>query len=158
MPWRNNMENDEITVLHISDIHIGADIVGTPYKHLYWKDQSGNGINQTNQDDLEDRKSYIPELIKKGKEQYLPDKDIDLIVLTGDLVLTGARKEEHDKAFKTIKEIIDELSFGKDNLFIVPGNHEVDRNSSKKYSCNNYYEVYNKFFDDTKKMIVEEAI
>ncbi len=60
-------------------------------------------------------------------------KDIDLICITGDIVYSG-QKAEFDLAVDLINQIL-EVSYCKaENLFIVPGNHDVDRTKIDAFS------------------------
>jgi 3',5'-cyclic AMP phosphodiesterase CpdA len=146
---------DEINILHISDIHIGADL-GSKHKHQYWDSPKGNAINRTLAKDLKERNSQLPKLIHHAFKKHFNSLRIDAIIITGDLVLRGSRKDEYKKAFETIELIIKELNFGnKNNIFIIPGNHEIDRKVANSKDClDKYYTHYNNYFRGTDKVVV----
>ncbi len=94
-----------ITWLHLSDIH-------------FRRTQSYNqhiGLQPLIQD--------IRELFESGLQP-------DFIVLTGDIA-QASRPEEYDMAKRFLDDVLDATGLGKDRLFLVPGNHDVDRSKNE---------------------------
>ncbi|MEW6663810.1 MAG: SUMF1/EgtB/PvdO family nonheme iron enzyme [Thermodesulfobacteriota bacterium] len=50
----------------------------------------------------------------------------EIVIVTGDLAYSG-RMEEYQKAEKFLTDLLGTLGLGKERLFIVPGNHDVNR-------------------------------
>ncbi len=95
-----------ITWLHISDLH--------------WRETEAyeaNVVAQALLRDLANRTEIAPELAK-----------IDFIFVTGDIAFAG-RPEEYMLAARFLKDLLRTTRVRKDRLFIVPGNHDVDRNA-----------------------------
>lgn len=96
-----------LRLLYLSDIHFKEpgclnsriDLASNDRKHLL--------------DDLED-------IVKKSK------KSIDAIVVTGDITFK-AHSDEFGAATKWLKEIADRNAIDESKIFVVPGNHDVDR-------------------------------
>lgn len=101
-----------ITWLHISDIHF------QPKKE--WRD------NEYRQDLL----SYLSEIIKET-----PNLKPDLIFCTGDIAFGETSASPIKDQYERAKIFFDELlkacgsnaPLGKDRIFVVPGNHDIDR-------------------------------
>jgi predicted MPP superfamily phosphohydrolase len=89
---------------------------------------------------------HISDLHLRDSEQHRWDEDIvlkallrdvadciqheglhpDFIVVTGDIAFSG-RKAEYDSASQFFDSLLETTGLGKDRLFLVPGNHDVDR-------------------------------
>jgi predicted MPP superfamily phosphohydrolase len=55
---------------------------------------------------------------------------IDFILFSGDLVNAGDKKDDFEKAFQTfIKPLLKKTNLNEDRFFIVPGNHDIQRES-----------------------------
>lgn len=93
-----------LTFLHISDFHFKEEIYDT--KVLF--DEFLNDI----------------ELWRK---KYNNNQKIDLIFITGDIAYSGL-KNEYDIAYGKIKKILEKANCETNNLFLIPGNHDLDRN------------------------------
>ncbi len=88
-------------ILHISDLHINAE------------------------EDKFDRSVVLGSLIERIKQ----DKDNnhpDIIVVTGDIAFKGIRAE-YDLAKIFFDDLLKELNLENNRLFVVPGNHDVNR-------------------------------
>ncbi len=92
----------KISWLHLSDMHISS-------KNSY--DQ--NFIHNALFDDLEKQ-------ISKYKIS------LNFVFFTGDVAFT-ASKQDYTLAIKFFENLCDRLSIAKDNVIIVPGNHDVNR-------------------------------
>lgn len=73
------------------------------------------------------RDSLIEELKKVSIE-----KNIDLIFITGDLAYQGLGYDKDLEKF--IQAILSSTGATLDNLFIVPGNHDLKRSQQRKFS------------------------
>jgi predicted MPP superfamily phosphohydrolase len=94
----------DLTWLHISDFHIRS---GDPY----------------------DRDVVLRALVKSVEEFRRTNRSPDLILATGDVAYSG-KAEEYDLATKLFDDLIDAAGLEKNRLFIIPGNHDVDRSLS----------------------------
>ena len=94
------------TILHISDIHIESD----PDKKF-------------------DRTVVLEPLLERVREDYEKGLKPELVAVTGDIACKGI-KEEYDLATLFFTDLLDAVELGRDRIFIVPGNHDVNR---KKY-------------------------
>nr|MDO8109703.1 tetratricopeptide repeat protein [Candidatus Sigynarchaeota archaeon] len=65
-------------------------------------------------------------LLKNLTEQHREGLNLDFIVITGDIAFSGKR-EEYEIARCFLDELLVETGVKKEKLFIVPGNHDVDR-------------------------------
>ncbi|OWV96927.1 hypothetical protein ATY81_27575 [Rhizobium sp. R72] len=54
----------------------------------------------------------------------------DLIFLTGDIAFSG-KENEYLHATKFLDELLQRTGVGRDRLFVIPGNHDVDRTKGK---------------------------
>lgn len=91
-------------ILHISDLHVST------------KDENDQRVVL---DPLLDR-------VRKDRDQ---DLQPEMVVITGDLAWSG-KKEEYEKLEFFLGKFRNKLGLKKEQFFIVPGNHDVDR---KKY-------------------------
>jgi len=88
-------------ILHISDIHYALE--------------KGPTITQIFHEFLQD--------IKKWRYQHNNEK-IHSICLTGDIAFSG-QKSQYDSIYEKIDAILEAAGCSKDNIFIIPGNHDV---------------------------------
>ena len=92
-------------LLHISDIHL-------KYPQC-----------QTNQDpELYFRQELINHATRKASEIG----DVDAILVTGDIAFKGM-KEEYDVAVAWLEQLADAVGCNRRRIYVVPGNHDVDR-------------------------------
>ncbi|MGV8175305.1 MAG: tetratricopeptide repeat protein [Methanothrix sp.] len=76
------------------------------------------------------RKVVCDALIKdiKAREKIDPRlKDIDFIVFSGDAAKAGLPEEYKKAAEDLFRPLLDACKLGPDRLFIIPGNHDLDR-------------------------------
>ena len=97
--------DSSVTWLHISDLH------------------------------LSDRGAYDQEVILRALvasvKQFRAEGHVpDLIVVTGDIVHSG-RAEEYRQAIHFFDDLLAAAGLDKRRLFVVPGNHDVDRKAGK---------------------------
>ena len=91
-----------ITFLHLSDIHMGH---GAP------------------------RTQWDPEIVLQAVLDdlaYLNPSRLDALFLTGDLAFS-AKPEQYIRTRDWISSLTDSFAIKKDNIFLVPGNHDVER-------------------------------
>ena len=87
--------------LHISDFHVRS---GDPY----------------------DRDVVLGALVKSLAEYHRQGRSPDLIFATGDIAHSG-KPQEYDLAEKFFDDLLSALNLPKNRLFVIPGNHDVDR-------------------------------
>ena len=108
-----------ITWLHLSDWHEGAE------KKL--KKEAEDYLHY-NRDIV--RKKLIED-IKNIKQTYQSLPDFDFIIFSGDIAFSGER-EQYERAYQDLFEpILKATKLTADELFIVPGNHDLDRSKLK---------------------------
>ncbi len=120
----------KIRYLHISDLHLA-------------RSENGNAVDVFNQDVV--TYSMIEKINELGS-------DIDFIIITGDLVRSG-KTDEFDVAEVFCEKLLDVCGLGKKDLFIVPGNHDLDRYQITKRQIERLYpfvdqEEISEFFAD----------
>jgi DNA repair exonuclease SbcCD nuclease subunit len=92
---------NQLQILHLSDLHIGKD----------------NNF---------DRSTVLCPLIERVKKDLKEGLKPELVIVTGDIAFKGIKKE-YDEAKKFFTDLLKELKLPDQRLFIVPGNHDVDR-------------------------------
>jgi DNA repair exonuclease SbcCD nuclease subunit len=101
MPAKNQLQ-----ILHISDLHI--------------KDDSHERF---------DRERVLDPLIKRVKYDLAHGFAPEMVVVTGDIAFKGIQSE-YDLARLFFNDLLHGLDLAPERLFMVPGNHDVNR---KKY-------------------------
>ena len=101
----------KIGILHLSDIHASSDT----------------------KDSLIHLTECLLSDISKIQEQY--ETEIKLICITGDLINSGAKVEEEIGIASEvlIEPLLRQLALDNDAVFMVPGNHEVDKTKIISY-------------------------
>jgi len=99
------MEQKEFTFVHLSDIHLNEEDI-----------QKDFGANI--------RQEVINDVLE------LEFENITGIIISGDIAFSG-KKNEYIKAIEYIKELTNNLKCNAEDVWIVPGNHDVDRNVHK---------------------------
>jgi WD40 repeat protein len=114
----------KLTWLHISDLHFSSNI------------------------DRYDQNRVLQPLLKTLRASEKEFCNPDLIVVTGDIGLTGGREgvsvsgarrkntgkeecREYARAVEFFDQLLEATGLDKSRLFVVPGNHDVDREESK---------------------------
>ena len=104
---RGKNKSSRFQLLHISDLHVNVN--------------SGEKFDRTLVlDPLIDRV-----MLDRDKNGLEPE----IVIVSGDIASSG-KKEEYIEAKKFFDDLLAELKLPKERLFLVPGNHDVDR---KKY-------------------------
>lgn len=99
-------------ILHLSDLHFTA-----------------SGVSQD---------VVVSSLSKKIENICKEGVKPNIIVLTGDIAFSG-KVEEYAKAKEFIDKIAQFCGIGVEGIFIIPGNHDVDRSKIEKKFFNWYY-------------------
>lgn len=101
----------KIGILHLSDIHASSDT----------------------KDSLIHLTECLLSDIQRIQEQY--ETEIKLICITGDLINSGAKVEEEIGIASEvlIEPLLRQLALDNDAVFVVPGNHEVDKTKIISY-------------------------
>ncbi len=99
--------------IHFSDIHFKSPLCNTPALDP----------------DIAIRDAVLQDL----QAQFTTDiKTVDGIFITGDIAFAG-REDEYVAARGWLQEISAELNIPVENIYIVPGNHDVDRLASDEF-------------------------
>jgi predicted phosphodiesterase len=129
-----------ITWLHLSDWHQGAED----------NDKSLVQFDRLN--------VVLPKLIEdiKNRKEISPDlSQVDFIVFSGDVAFSG-KKEQYDNAYQNFFDpILKATNLTKDQLFIVPGNHDLDREVVKD---SDYSSVLKQPFGDGDDFKTDEDV
>jgi len=72
----------------------------------------------------------LSSLVNDVRKNYSGESSPDLIFVTGDISFSG-KKEEFDVAQDFIDELSNVTLVEKDNIFFVPGNHDIDRSEEE---------------------------
>ena len=106
---RNSPDNNQITILHLSDFHFNEESreeITTVLDALF--------------DDL---------LNLRDKYGVTPN----LVVISGDIANAGDQAD-YNFALDWLDNLVKKLKFSPDNVFVVPGNHDIDRNELTEFS------------------------
>lgn len=96
-----------LRILHISDLHISGD-----WEREAWR-----------------RRRVLGDAWKRNLDDVLQDGPVDLVAFTGDLAFSG-RRVEYEGVGQFLDEVLSRLKCPRERLFLVPGNHDVDRSIS----------------------------
>lgn len=83
--------------------------------------------------------NYDTEHMRSRLIKYLKDLNLQckFVVITGDFSYqNNGNKEYSIELYKFIESILSAVGVEKENLFIVPGNHDLNRNRARKVSIN----------------------
>jgi len=99
------MSKEELVLLHLSDIHFRHGVSGETFD-----------LDQDLRNELElDAQRLSQEVL-----------GVDGIIISGDIAFAG-RAEEYDLAFEWLQKLCGLVSCLPENVWMVPGNHDVDR-------------------------------
>ncbi|HLC16557.1 MAG TPA: metallophosphoesterase, partial [Thermodesulfovibrionia bacterium] len=99
-------------LLHISDLHVS---IGKEF----------------------DRSVVLEPLIDRVQQDMANGIQPEIVVVTGDVAFSG-KEAEYQKAKEFFDELLARMNLSQDRLFIVPGNHDVDRKRYRKSDVPNY--------------------
>lgn len=136
---QDNPENSPIRILHFSDFHLNGD-------------------------KIEDAQHVLNNMLK-SLQQINTERQIDLVIFTGDMLEQGGEGYNHDlgKGFadfqsKVINPILSVLNLSQERFIFTLGNHDVNRKSDKKSleeycsnHSNDYSEIVSLLKDDELK-------
>lgn len=100
-----------IHILHISDIHYSAES-DPSIRHIFYE--------------------FLKD-IKKWRKQH-HNEPIHAICLTGDIAFSG-QKDQYASIHERINEILQVTGCSKDNLFVIPGNHDIHEYKNVPEEC-----------------------
>ena len=105
-------------IIHISDLHISdhTGVFGRVNENTILNTDSKKSSNF----------SFIDKFVEKIKSKF-PDNE-KILLITGDIA-NLAEQNEYDFATKYISKITSDLSIEKSNLILIPGDHDVHRDS-----------------------------
>ena len=111
VPFQPSSPTGDLVILHISDLQFGDSYT------------SENSVGMWN-----DMATAIKEYLRENKL-----KNVDLIVITGDVAMTG-KNSEYEEAFQELQTFFkwlwgNENETFRDRIIIVPGNHDFDINA-----------------------------
>lgn len=122
-----------IKILHLSDLHISEK---------YWNFSGENDGDVSKPKLIETREALV---------KFLKNQKINFIAITGDIVNNGSEKTSWKKAFKFIDILVKSVKINKRNVFIVPGNHDLNRDPLLlKERYNFFIKYYNTFYANKK--------
>src|SRR3989337_1781266 len=98
-PKETGMEKFQL--LHISDLHVS---IGKEF----------------------DRSVVLEPLIDRVKQDMATGIQPEIVVVTGDVAFSG-KEAEYQKVKDFFDELLARMKLSQDRLFIVPGNHDVNR-------------------------------
>lgn len=93
-----------LRILHISDLHESGPHEGEPWR----------------------RRRVLGEAWDRNIAELLQDGPVDLVCFTGDAANWGL-PEQFESATDFFKSLLERLHLGADRLFLVPGNHDIQR-------------------------------
>lgn len=93
------------TWLHVSDLHLTGE-------HSYEQDL------------------ILRTLVEAAGRLYRQGRRPDLIFLTGDVAFSG-RSEEYTAATRFLDKLRQAVSLDRDRVFVIPGNHDIDRRAAR---------------------------
>ncbi|MGD9162405.1 MAG: SUMF1/EgtB/PvdO family nonheme iron enzyme [Desulfobacteraceae bacterium] len=96
----------QLQILHLSDLHISTD-------------------------SNFDRSLVLDPLIDRVKKDRKDGIKPELVIVTGDIAFKGI-KEEYDEAKIFFADLLEAMKLPEERLFIVPGNHDVNREKYRK--------------------------
>ncbi|MBN1206947.1 MAG: metallophosphoesterase, partial [Myxococcaceae bacterium] len=98
----------KVRILHISDLHERGPRESESFR----------------------RRRVLGEAWKRNLDALLEDGAIDLVCFTGDIADWG-QPAEYKLATEFIEALLQQLALPKERLFLVPGNHDIDRSKGK---------------------------
>lgn len=138
----------------IRESHLNATLYQKDNQNLYLKDNTINFIHMSdfhiegNANDNE-KELIIENLINDLKKKILKDNIIDFVLITGD-VTKSAENQQYIKAAKIIVDKLEDpikgLNINREKIFVVPGNHDVNRN----FFNNEIYEKITRSYREDK--------
>lgn len=141
----NTINKSKVRILCISDLHLGTNDPQGVY---------GETLSTELSNSLKDNKLSM---LKEAILEKFEDEKIDLLFFSGDYLIgkdSVQAKESYNLAFSNfLKEIestpeifTDRGEYSiRDRIFIIPGNHDIDRNASSEERLNSFIMNYNAY-------------
>ena len=126
-------ENNRVRWLHLSDFHVGKDNYG--------------------------QKRLFKNLLEYIKMQVDEGKAPDMVFITGDIANKGQEKEYeifYDDFYLHLYDVLPREC--KENIFIVPGNHDVDQTQARAARTHDVLLSIPEFLDPTEEGLFERSI
>ncbi len=81
--------------------------------------------------DHTDENIHIRDLVQKDITEFTSadGKAVDAVLITGDIAFAG-KESEYQAAHRWLDSLKEALKLSNDQIFVVPGNHDVDRNKA----------------------------
>jgi predicted phosphodiesterase len=120
----------KLRYLHLSDIHLSYSNLNDPHF----------AVTSFNQD------MVTSSMLSKIKEIVDNGSNFDFVIITGDLAQRGKR-EEYQVVLEFCKKMFENTNLPPNRLYIVPGNHDIDRAETnprhikRLYTFNNQDEI-----------------
>lgn len=132
--------DNKLTWLHLSDLHLTC----RKNKDNDWT------VKSINQD-------IVIRSLLEAIDKLLIQKEqkLDLIFITGDLV-HGGKAEEYEVAKEFCQQLLKITGLSKQQLFIVAGNHDVNRGEIKPIHSKSFYQFNNQ--DDISEILSDSDI
>jgi predicted MPP superfamily phosphohydrolase len=130
--------NDKLRYLHLSDLHFSpGDMKGGEA----W---AAKALDQN--------------VVTKAMLKYVEElnKNLDFIIVTGDIAQSGKR-EEYEVAEEFFLKLRTATNLKPENIFAIPGNHDLDRSKIKEWHLKAWYGFENQR-EITKTLSDEEAL
>lgn len=110
-------------------LHSLTETMSTPNRILSWLHISDVHARHGTADDQLDQQLVFNELLESVSELPPGLERVDAIFVTGDLATTGGARDaaEYTEAAAFLRDARQQLGVEADRVFLVPGNHDVDR-------------------------------
>ena len=118
-PKREYAPTEELTVLHLSDLHFGAE-------HGFGG--AGRTPGDRKHESLIGRLHEDLSKLADGEHALWPD----LVVVTGDLTQQGL-PDEFQQAMDFLEELVEVVDLPRHRLAVVPGNHDINWDACQGY-------------------------
>lgn len=105
----NAVSSDKISIIHLSDFHFSKE----------------------NESEIKTLLDSLIEDINKLRDEY--DIFPNYIVISGDIANKGV-KSDYDFALKWLHKVMETFNISSDRVFMVPGNHDIDRKELLEFS------------------------
>ena len=110
MPNTFGNQSDLMKILHFSDVHMTTEGADTQFDR-----------------DAKIRAAIMDDLGKEGRDKF------DAILITGDIAYHG-QTDEFARAKKWLDEVQAKTNSAIDSIYVIPGNHDVNRSTLSKSS------------------------
>lgn len=105
----------KLRVLHLSDIHF-REAAGIDAR-----------LRMIQRETPRRARVMVGDAWRRNLSELLDDGPIDLVCITGDIADWG-KSAEFELGSRFVEQLLDALSLTRERLFVVPGNHDIDRN------------------------------